>query len=224
MAENSYFQFVPDFNYVNRLNGAKNLSEFIDVKNLFKRVKLRDNIFQNLVYFDRYKVIDDERPDNVAFKLYNDPNLDWLIMLSNNIINYESEWPLSQDSLYNYMLSKYGSESNFDNVHHYETLKVMDSISRVIVDAGITVSQDYTVSFYDTGLGITVTKTDAIKAVTNYEYEQSIQTDKRNIFVLKEKYLATVLDDLDELLNYTKGSSQYVSETLVRGSNIRLYS
>ena len=84
---NPYFRQVPNFEYVNRTAGADDISNFINVKNLFKRGKLRSDIFGNVNFFTKYKVIGDERPDNVAFKLYQDPTLDWVVLLSNNIIN-----------------------------------------------------------------------------------------------------------------------------------------
>jgi len=60
--------------------------------------------------------------------------------------------------------------------------------------------------------------------ITNYEYEERLENNKRNIFLLKPRYLNVVFDDLDEMMVYEKGSTQYVSENLVRGDNIRLYS
>jgi hypothetical protein len=60
--------------------------------------------------------------------------------------------------------------------------------------------------------------------ITNYEYEERLENNKRNIFLLKPRYLNVVFDDLDEMMVYEKGSTQYVSETLKRGDNIRLYS
>ena len=60
-------------------------------------------------------------------------------------------------------------------------------------------------------------------AITNYEYENRIQDDKRNIFVLKPRYLQVIYDDLEDIMSYKKGSTQYVNRTLVKGENIRLY-
>ena len=104
---NSYFKQVPNFEYVNRTKGAQDISNFINVKNLFKRGKLRPDIFQDLTYFKKYNVIGDDRPDNVAQKFYDDPTLDWVVLLSNNITNIQSEWPLPQSSFDEVMLEKY---------------------------------------------------------------------------------------------------------------------
>ena len=80
-----YFRYVPNFDYVSRLENAKSISEYVQTKNLFKRAELRPDIFNDLSYFTKYKVIGDERPDQVAYKVYDDENLDWLIMLCNNM-------------------------------------------------------------------------------------------------------------------------------------------
>ena len=60
--------------------------------------------------------------------------------------------------------------------------------------------------------------------ITNYAYENKIQDDKRNIYILKAEYINVILNDTEESMLYKEGSTQYLSETLVRGENIRLYS
>ena len=77
----SYFRQVPDFEYVNTTNDGRNISDYSRVKNLFKRGKLRDDIFGDLSFFTKYQIIGDERPDNVAYKVYDDETLDWLVLI-----------------------------------------------------------------------------------------------------------------------------------------------
>jgi hypothetical protein len=220
----SYFRQVPNFDYVSRLPDAK-ISDYISVKNLFKKGKLRDDIFQDLSFFEKYKVIGDERPDNVAFKVYDDPTLDWVVLLSNNIVNIQSEWPLTQSSFDTHLLSKYGDyDTLYSGIHHYETTKVLNSQGVTIVAAGLEVSSPYSVSFYDYFVGYQVDSGNVAVPVTNYEYENKLEDDKRNIYVLKPFYLNIVMNDMGDIMPYKKGSSQYVSEDLKRGDNIRLTS
>ena len=221
--DKSYFRNVPDFNYVSRLDGQKNISEYSLVKNLFKRAKIRDDIFNDLSYFTKYKVVGDDRPDQVAYELYGDSRYDWVVLLANNVMNVASEWPKDQVSFYNYMIRKYGDESKFNDVHHYETIDVVDSLGRTVIRGGLQVPQDYVISYYDSGLDAQVTTTDSTVPFTNYEYEISLEDDKRNIFVLKPEFLAVIRNDLEEIMPYTKGSSQYVNDSVVQGDNIRLY-
>ena len=221
--DKSYFRNVPDFNYVSRLDGQKNISEYNTVKNLFKRARIRDDIFSDLMYFTKYKIVGDDRPDQVAYKLYGDSRYDWVVLLSNNVMNVASEWPMSQVSFYNYMIRKYGNELKFYDVHHYETKEIRDSIGRIVTRAGLEVPKDYVVSYYDTELEAQVTTTDSTVSFSNYDYEVSLENDKRNIFVLKPEFLSVIKNDLDEIMPYKEGSSQFVSDSLVQGDDIRLY-
>lgn len=218
-----YFRNVPDFDYVSRQEGQNNISDYIRVKNLFKRVKIRDDIFNELTYFTKYKIVGDERPYQVAEKLYGDPRYDWVVLLSNNVMNVESEWPLDSVSFYNYLIRKYGDESKLNDIHHHETTDVKDSLGRIIVRAGLEVPSDYVVNYFDNNLGSQVTATNVVVAVTNYEYEIKKDDDNRQIFLLKPDYLGIIKNDIDEIMPYIQGSDQYVNDSLVKGDNIRLY-
>jgi hypothetical protein len=218
----TYFRNVPDFNYVSRLEGQKNISEYTRVKNLFRRVKIREDLFNELSYFTKYKIIGDERPDQVAYKIYGTQDYDWIVLLSNNILNVQSEWPLSDESFNNYMINKYGSEDNFYTVRHYVTKEIKDSIGRIIVRPGLEVPSDYSISYYDSGVQIETT--DTTVAITNYEYESNIQDEVRNIYLIKPNYLNLVIQNIDSIMPVKPGSTQYVSDDLSQGDNIRLYS
>ena len=219
----SYFRQVPDLDYVSRIPDAQ-IGDYARVKNLFKRGKLREDIFQNLAFFTKYKIEGDDRPDNVAFKVYQDSSLDWLILICNNIINVQTEWPLNQNDFDEFLLSKYGSyDTLYNGIHHYETPEIKNSQGVTIVPAGLQVQSDYSVSYYDYYTDLSEKLTNIAIPVTNYEYEEKNENDKRNIFILKQRYLNVVIDDMKEFMQYEKGSSQYVSETLKKGDNIRLY-
>ena len=122
----SYFRNIPNFEYVNRLPDSHSSSEYIEVKNLFKRGKIRNDIFKDVTYFTKYSIQGDDRPDNVAFSLYQDSGLDWVVLLANNIINIQDEWPLTQQSFENYLLNKYENQQNIHGIHHYESQEIKD--------------------------------------------------------------------------------------------------
>jgi hypothetical protein len=220
----SYFQRVPDFNYVSRLPDSK-IGDYVRVKNLFKKGKLREDIFQNVAFFEKYKIVGDDRPDNVAFEVYNDSSLDWLVLLSNNVLNVQSEWPLPQTDFDRFVLDKYGDyDTLYNGIHHYETTEVKNTQGVTIIPAGLQVDSSYSVSYYDFFTDLQVTTGNLAIPVTNYEYEEKVENDKRNIFLLKPRYLNIVFDDMEEIMQYKKGSSQFVSESLKNGDNIKLYS
>ena len=220
---NPYFRNLPEFEYVNRTERGRSEGDYSIVKNFFKRGKLREDIFQDLTFFTKFIVEGDDRPDNVADKVYNDPTLDWVVLLSNNITNVQSEWPLSQADFHVYVTGKYDEETLYSGIHHYESREVKTTDGSIIIPRGERVGVGQSVSYYDDALGQHVRATDVALPVTNFTHEEKINNDKRNIFVLKSSYLNIVFDDLEEIMEYKKGSTQYVSETLVQGDNIRLY-
>ena len=235
----SYFRRVPNFEYVSRNPDEKNISDYIPVKNLFKRGKLREDIFGQLAFFNKYSIIGDERPDNVAFKIYGDETLDWVVLISNNILNIYSEWPMTQRTFEKVMLEKYGSYENFyAGIHHYETEEIRNSLGVVLLSAGLEINStwetngnfverdsSYYYEYYDPGLNqsVQVPSTNFIREVTNFEYENQIEEEKRNIFILKPRYLNIVFDDIEDIMTYKAGGDQYVNPTLKRADNIRLY-
>jgi hypothetical protein len=219
----NYFRQVPDFEYVSRLPDAK-ISDYITVKNFFKKGKLREDIFQDLAFFTKYQIQGNDRPDNVAFEIYGDSSLDWLVLICNNITNIQTEWPLPQQQFDNYVLEKYGDyDTLYNGIHHYETVEVVNSQGVVIVPAGLQVESNYSVSYYDYINDSQITESDIVEAVTNYTYEETQEDKKRNIFLLKPRYLNVVIDDMEDIMAYRKGSSQYKTETLKRADNIRLF-
>jgi len=219
----SYFRYLPEFEYVSRLPDAK-ISDFIKVKNLFKRGKIREDIFQNLSFFERYKIIGNDRPDNVAYEVYNDASLDWVILLCNNIVNIQTEWPMEQNNFDSYLLSKYSDyDTLYNGVHHYETIEVRNSQNTLILPAGLQVPPDHSISYYDYLLDIQIDRIDVTVPITNYEYEEKIENNKRNIFILKKQYLGIILNDMSEIMIYKEGSSQFKTGSLKTADNIRLY-
>ena len=217
----NYFSQLPDFEYVSRLPDAR-ISDYIPVKNLFKKGKLREDIIEQTAIFTKYKVRGNDRPDNVAQELYGDPNLDWVVLASNNILNVYDEWPMTQVNFENYLLDKYGTFTDINAIHHYETTEVKNKSGAVVVAAGLEVDSNFSVTYFDASVEGYDTKY-PVTSVTNYDYEAKIQDDKRNIFTLKPRYLNIAKDDLKEMMEYKKGSTQYKSKTLKTADNIRLF-
>tara|TARA_Y100001951_G_C11270995_1_gene258768 strand:+ start:595 stop:1269 length:675 start_codon:yes stop_codon:yes gene_type:complete len=221
---NPYFSNLGDFLYVNRTEDGRKENDFSLVKNLFKRAKLREDIFQDLTFFTKYSVIGDDRPDNVAHEIYNDASLDWIVLISNNIINVQSEWPLSQADFNTYVTEKYNDETTlYSGIHHYESREVKASDGTIIIPSGVRVGVGQSVSFFDDLSEQQVIRTDVASPVTNYMHEEIINDKKREIFLLKPIYVNILFDDLEEIMSNKKGSTQFLSRTLVQGDNIRLY-
>lgn len=334
----SYFNKLPNLEYVNRTKGNTQLSDYITVKNLFKKGYLRPDIFQDLSFFSKYQIIADERPDQIANLFYGSSTYDWLVYLSNNILNPTHEWPMPQETFNDYLLNKYGSYEKIYDIRHYETKEIKNSLGVTLLKGGLEMSPTwktngnfievinskissifagdgeitsttvtvvtqngivglevgtpivinnvsefeyngtfivstiqsfdtftyelstappvpapilssedvnerieevnftlrnsiyggnaYYFEYYDPFKEQTVQISSGffLTPVTNYDYEEKIQEERRNIYLLKPQYLSVVLDDIEEIMTYKEGSTQFVSETLKRGDNIRLFS
>ena len=206
----AYFRELPNLQYLSQLPDAASNQQYITVKNLFRRAKIRTDIINIVTAFDYYQIPDNMRPDVVAQKLYNDPELDWVILITNNITNIKDQWPLGNNDLYSFMLSKYGSDAAISQVHHYETTELRDEYNRILVPSGLVVDSTYTFTYQTLGnLMVTVAP---IKAVTNYEYEVNINEQKRQIRVLKPAYLSVVVTDLRNIMKYDT-STYYINQT-----------
>ena len=214
----NYFSKLPNFEYVSRLPDAK-ISDYIAVKNLFKRGAIPEDILDTVALFTKYQIVGDDRPDNVAFFEYGDQDLDWIVLACNNIINIQSEWPMTQEVFNDYLLNKYGSYENMYEIHHYETVELRTFDDLLILEGGLIVDEDFTFthSYGDIQTHSPVT------TVTNYEYEEMLEDKKRSIFLLKPEYVAIVKDDFESIMGYMKGSEGYLNKNMKRGDNIRLY-
>ena len=143
-----YFRNVPDFDYVSRLPGAK-ISDYITLKNFFKRGFIREDIFQELSFFTKYKIRGDDRPDNVAWNFYQESGLDWLVLTCNNILNIQTEWPLKQTDFDRFLLDKYDTYEKLNEIHHYETIEIKNTRGTLLLKEGLQVDADFSMTYID---------------------------------------------------------------------------
>jgi len=132
----SYFRELPNFEYIANFPNQSFNDDYVVAKNIFKRAKIRTDIANAVTAFEYYQIIDNERPDQVAAKVYDNAELDWVILTTNNITNINQDWPLDNNSFYKYLIDKYGSDEELGKVHHYETVEFRDEYGRVIVPGG----------------------------------------------------------------------------------------
>ena len=130
----SYFRELPDVEYLSFLPDRQSSDEYVRVKNLFRKGKLRDDIKNPLILFDKYTIPDGYRPDNVAEELYGSAEYDWVVLICAGITNIREQWPLSDSSVYRYSFEKYNEE--LYGTHHYVTVEQKDSENRVVLDGG----------------------------------------------------------------------------------------
>lgn len=139
----AYFSYVPDIEWDNKpISYPFSSSDFITTKNFFRRYQINEKVFDSAVYYTEYAVEDGERPDTVANKFYGNSFLDWVVLLTNNVINPLFEWPMSEHELRKYAERTY--EDPYNGIHHYETISKEDQLSvygQIIIEPGITVDE-----------------------------------------------------------------------------------
>ena len=214
----TYFREVSDLLYQSQQPNRNSSYDYARVKNLFRRAKIRDDFFKNATTFTKYKIIGEERPEQIAQKLYGSSTYDWVVLVSNNIINVRTEWPLSDSEFSDYLERKY-TEAELAQPHHYETTAVIDSRGKLVLPAGKIVDSNFSITYYD---GLSVTK-NPVKMVSVYEYEIQQNDKKRNIYVLRNRYLQTAIDDMKRIMSYGF-SSQYVNDSTKKGESLRVLS
>ena len=215
----AYFQELPNISYPSLLLNRNKSEDRIVVKNIFKRSKLRSDIDQAITAFNYYYINEGMRPDMVAQELYDDSELDWVVLTSNNITNVRNEWPLEHNDLHEYMLDKYGSEANISGIHHYETKKIVDEYNRVVVSAGLEVDANF--SFKYKNHSNSIVTVNPVSAITNYQYEVKLNDEKRRIKVLKPQFISLFLSDHKNIMKYDR-SSDYISSKLKSTYNPRI--
>lgn len=141
-----YFRELPNFEYIANFPNQSFNTDYVVAKNIFKRAKLREDIANAVTAFEYYQIIDNERPDQVAAKVYDNPELDWVILITNNIININQDWPLDNNTFYKYLIDKYGSEEELGKVHHYETVESKDEYGRIIIPGGLQIDPKKTLT------------------------------------------------------------------------------
>ena len=223
-----YFRKLPNLNYPSPLKSRKSNLDVIQTKNLFRRAKVREDLFGNFMQFEKYKIIGDERPENVAEKVYGNDELDWIILMSNNIIDIKNEWPLDQSQFNEYLNDKYTPEQ-LVSIHHHETREFRDRDNQLIVPAGLIVDENWSMEYLSGGQirstntpSITSNMNDnPVKSVTFLEFETNLNEEKRNINVLKKDLIGFLIKDFEKVMKYDK-SSQYVNRKLKNTENPRI--
>ena len=242
-----YFSYFSNLNYVSRTTDRSSNDEFIAVKNIFRRPKLRDDLKNVVTAFEDYVVVGDVRPEQVSERVYGDPRFDWVILTTNNITKVRDQWPLSSNDFQKFILAKYGSEEKLTEVHHYVTELLLDSRLRIVVPEGLTVDSNFESRYLETsGSGestysgtnlptlSTVDNAGTVKdangnvvshtnvfPVTNYEFEENENEAKRRIKILQPQFLDVAISDMKRIMKYTK-SSQFINSKLKSAYNPRL--
>ena len=149
---------------------------FKEVTNILRRVRLLAKVKTNIMLFDTYDVKEGETPEMIADKLYDDPELHWVVLMVNDITDRYHDWPMDSGQFQDYLNDKY---SDINATHHYEIAQSSGDTS-----VKIWIENDVDTSAYS---GATI--------VTNYEYELEEQNRKRKIRLLDPRFIDQFLQE-----------------------------
>jgi hypothetical protein len=211
----SFFRELPDLEYQSPFADSNSSQNYVRAKNLFRRVKLRDDLQNVFTLFNKYQIPEGARPDTVAEAVYGKADYDWIVILTAGIVHIRNEWPLSNRDIYRYAENVYGNDLNA--IHHYETKEIKDSNGRLILPSGKIVDPTFTIP----DPNISIQTLNPVVGISNYEYETRKNEEKRSIYLLKTEYLQQYLNDMRRIMYYDR-SSQYIDKKLIRTENTRV--
>ena len=154
------------------------------VTDLMTRVKVRDKVIDEVSLYDSYDVPSGERPEDTAFKHFGSADLHWVILFTNNITDVYYDWPMSEQTFETFLKDKY---TNPDAIHHYEVTKSSGKTTASGPD-----DYSYLIEVNSDATGA--------QSVSNREYEQRLQDEKRKIKLLNESYLSSFIEEFNNLV------------------------
>jgi hypothetical protein len=212
-----YFSLIPDIKQpVRPISFPFSESEYITAKNFFRRYQVNPDIFEYAVYFTKYAIEEGDRLDNIAEKIYGNPFYDWVIVLTNSMINPQFSMPFGDQTVIKIAEEKYGLDGAYSGIHHYETLEYKTPSGTVLQEAGLIVDKNFyqTSHQFNDDVGfVTVPGNQLSKSVTNLEYEYQENEKKREIYVLRGTYLTDFVNEFKRSNKYPESSS-YINSRL----------
>lgn len=200
-----YFNTLPKLIYTDE-NGTSSLRV-----NLLARARIIPELLKNPLVYYTYDIQEGDTPEIIAYKYYGDSYLYWVVLLANEIIDPQWEWPLNGNQFMSYLQEKYGEQNIYSEIHHYEKIITQfDETTKITTTTNITIDEDTYNSLVETSntytlptgpVSVAVKK----KAVTVYEYESLLNESKRNIKILNSLYVDQLQTEFRNLM-----SKQYV--------------
>lgn len=214
----NYFSVVPNIRV--GFPGSKETydQEYVIMKNLFRRVKADFSKIKGFLSFEKYNIPGDESPYQVSQRIYKTPDYEWVILLTNNITNVYTQWPLTQVQLQDRMRRKYGTK--LAENHHWETKEVIFEGVQ-IVKPGLIVERDYAVRRPD---GQIIAGNILVRPVSNYEYEYELNEKKRTIYLLDPAVINAFINQMEKALSYKFSSDNIDDLTKSSGDDDEFYS
>ena len=217
-----YFSLIPNVQYDTKpISYPFSESDFVVVKNFFRRYKIDDDIFGYATFYNKYAIQDGVGLETIANEYYGDPLYDWVIILTNNFINPQFSLPVNSQVVRKIAEERYGEVDAYSGIHHYETLEkksgqTVDGLDILALEGGLTVDKkfyDSQFTYFNGTQAVNVNGNTVSKAVTNYEYEVEENEKKREIYILRREYLKRFVNEFKKK-NIYKDSSDFINKRI----------
>ena len=205
-----YFSIIPNLAYDEKpIKYPFSKSDYVTAKNFFRRYKVNENVFSSAVYFNKYAIRDGERPDSLAKRFYGNQFYDWVILITNNMVNAQYDWPMQNYELYRVLEQEF--DDPYSEINHYEIKEAIGQYA-----AGLHVDK----TFYDGTHKLNIDGVVTLKngneiasPITVAEHYHVENEKKREIFLLKQNYVRSFVDDFRKQ-NIYKKDANYISQRL----------
>jgi len=219
-----YFDLFPKVSYD---IAGNQYSNYQSVTNIFFRIRMLQEVLGNISAYYEFIIREGDTPEILAEKIYGSPEAHWIILMANNIVDAQFEWPLDSRSFNNYIIGKYGSIATAKTtIHHYEKVITREESqsgltteTRFIVnqekltDNALDVPYDYyegsgslpetqSVETFNLSDGTTVIQTTYRDEISNYDYEDQLNDSRRTIKMIKPEYYSQIMSEFDKFTDY----------------------
>jgi hypothetical protein len=209
-----FFDKFPKIPY--DING-KEVASYELATNIFFRFKIIKDVLNNITAYYDYVIQEGDTPEILADRVYKDPEAHWVILLANDMLDAQHDWPLDYTSFNQYIQKKYDLISLAKTqTHHYEMViqreeshsgivtetrfvvdlrKLTETESEVPYDYYENLAEDASVETFDMGDGRTVIQTTSRERITNYDWEMAENEKKRNIKIIKPEFWPAIREE-----------------------------
>ena len=216
-----YFSLTPNVSYDTKPTSYPfSESDRILVKNFFRRYEISSDAFGYATFYTKYAVNQGVKIESIADKYYGKPTYDWVIILTNNLINPQFSWPLDDYTVKKIAEDKYGDDA-YSGIHHYETIETksgqtISGKSVLALEGGLRVDKtfyDSPFTYWNGTQNVTVAGNTVSKSVLNFDHEITENEKKREIYILKKRFFVKFVEEFKKQNLYSK-SSDFISKRL----------
>ena len=216
-----YFSQTPNILYDTKpVSYPFSESDKIIAKNFFRRYQINQDVYGYATFYDKYAIKEGLTIAEIARKYYGSVKYDWVIILTNNLINPQFSFPLNDYTVRKIAEEKYGNDT-YSGIHHYETIETksgqtIGSKSVLALEGGLRVDKtfyDSPFTYWNGTQSVTVAGNTVSKPVLNYDHEVQENEKKREIYILKKRFFFKFVEEFKKQNMYSK-SSDFISKRL----------